>query len=46
MKLTTITRMKNGQYLTTVPKAWLKAASLEGYSGLIAFLESSTTTFG
>ncbi len=28
MKDTKLMRMKNGQYLTTVPKAWLKAASL------------------
>ena len=28
MKDTKLIRMKNGQYLTTVPKAWLKATSL------------------
>ena len=27
MKTTSITKTKNGQYLTTVPKAWLKSAS-------------------
>ena len=32
MKLTTITKMKNGQYITTVPKAWLKEASLLDHS--------------
>lgn len=41
MKLTTITRLKNGQYVTTVPKAWIEEASLEGYRGLNWIWEAS-----
>ena len=41
MKTTRLIRMKNGQCITTVPKAWLEEAELLGYTGLKWVWEAS-----